>query len=493
MVSTKKLKGKGWITLMNIVTLLEELVNTLLAAEEDFYQNPKDFYTLEKKAKSTTEAFTAGFLANVLNSMNQKIYEDGWRRDRYTVQRNDLRTLISSVGDITFENTYYRGKKDGKYHYLVDEILGLDTHERFTEEAEVIMLTEAMKTSYSEAARVLPSKQEISKTTVMNKVHGIADEIPIQEKEQKKSCKYLFIEADEDHVAEQHGKWTSKEENGSFMSRLAYVYEYKQESPKCKARKELVNTFYFGGVYAGSTGVERFWNNVENFIHGTYEEDALKRIYISGDGAGWIKSGERYLEKALFCVDKFHLMKYINAAANQMLDESELVKSELYRMLYKRDKQEIKEYTERMIKSATNQKPIQDLQTFVLGNWNAVMRTYHNKVITGCSAESHVSHMLSDRLSSRPMGWSQTGADRMSKLRCYEKNYGREKIIDLVQYSRKLKRTGTDNTETVQVSLREIRAEHYVQARSYIDRIQATIPDGTVRKITSIREQIKLI
>ena len=46
------------------------------------------------------------------------------------------------------------------------------------------------------------------------------------------------------------------------------------------------------------------------------------------------------------------------------------------------------------------------------------------------------------------MGWSKTGADRMSKLRCYEKNYGREKIIDLVKYSRqqrKLARTGTDS------------------------------------------------
>ena len=74
---------------MNIVTLLEELVNTLLSAEENFYQNPKDFYTLEKTAKSTTEAFTAGFLTNVLNSMNQKIYEDGWRKDRYSVQGYD--------------------------------------------------------------------------------------------------------------------------------------------------------------------------------------------------------------------------------------------------------------------------------------------------------------------------------------------------------------------------------------------------------------------
>lgn len=412
---------------MNIVTLLEELVNTLLAAEEDFYQNPKDFYTLEKKAKSTTEAFTAGFLANVLSSMNQKIYEDGWRKDRYIVQRNDQRTLISSVGDITFESTYYRNREDGKHHYLVEEILGLEAHERFTEEAEVIMLTEALKTSYSEAVKVLPSKQEISKTTVMNKIHGIAEEIPLAEKEQKKSCKYLFIEADEDHVSEQHGKMVPKEENRSFMSRLAYVYEYKQESTTCKARKELVNTFYFGGVYAGSDGIERFWNNVGDFIHASYEEDELRKVFISGDGAGWIKSGAKYIKKALFCADKFHLMKYINAAANQMLDESSLVKSELYRMLYKRDKQGIKEYTDRMMSSAENQKPIQDLQTFVLGNWSAVMRTYHNKIIFGCSAESHVSHVLSDRLSSRPMGWSQTGADRMSKLRCYEKNYGREK------------------------------------------------------------------
>ena len=414
---------------MNIVTLIEELVNGLIAAEDIFFQNPKDFYSLEKSVKSTTEAFSAAFLGNVLTSMNEKIYEDRWRKTRYTAQRTDKRMLISSVGDITFESTYFRSKADGVHHYLLEEILGLDTRERFTEEAEVVLLTEAMKTSYSEATKVLPSRQEISKTTVMNKVHGIADEIWIPEREEKKVCKYLFIEADEDHVAEQHGRWYPPEDNSSFISKLAYVYEYKQENPKCKARKELVNTFYFGGVYSGTNGTEKFWNKVGEFIHKTY-------------------------------------------------------------------KQGIKEYTDRMMASASNQKPIQDLQTFVLGNWSAVMRTYHSKVITGCSAESHVSHVLSDRLSSRPMGWSKTGADRMSKLRCYEKNYGREKIIDLVKYSRqqrKLARTGTDSVEPIRVSLREIRADHYNQARSYIERIQATIPDGTVRKIAAIREQIRLI
>lgn len=65
----------------------------------------------------------------------------------------------------------------------------------------------------------------------------------------------------------------------------------------------------------------------------------------------------------------------------------------------------------------------------------------HDKVVQGCSAEGHVSHILSDRLSSRPKGWSKTGADRMSKLRCYEKNYGGEKIIELVKIQSREKKT----------------------------------------------------
>ncbi len=36
---------------MNIVTLIEELVNGLIAAEDIFFQNPKDFYSLEKIGK----------------------------------------------------------------------------------------------------------------------------------------------------------------------------------------------------------------------------------------------------------------------------------------------------------------------------------------------------------------------------------------------------------------------------------------------------------
>lgn len=481
---------------MNIVALLEVLVKGLLEAEEKFLANPKDLYSLETAVKTSTDALAAGFLGNILSSVNKQIYDSSWRQGKYTVARNDKRTLISSVGDIVFNCTYYKKCEDGSFHYLLEELMHLGKHERLTEAAETMLLTEALKTSYEEATKVLPSKQKITKTTVMQKVHQIAENIPVEELAEKKKVKTLFIEADEDHVAEQHGRWIPSKENKSFMSRLIYIYEYKQEVNGVKGKKELVNKHYFGGLYEGTAGIERMWTEVNDFIEATYDTDELERVYISGDGAAWIKAGAKYISHALLCADKFHLMKYINSASNQMLDDYEWVKSEIYHLINKRDKEGFDELTSRMLESASKTKYIEDLRTYVLGNWQAVIRTLRNKEVDGCSAESHISHVLSDRLSSRPKGWSKIGADRMSRLRCYEQNNGREKIIDLVKYSREqreLKRTGTDNVPVKSIKIYNIWEEHYDQAKSYIDRIQATIPGFTVKKIAAIRNGLNAL
>lgn len=484
---------------MSIIPLFEVLVNCLIEAEETFLNNPKDFYTLERAVKTSTEAFAAGFLGEVLSSIDQRICSDGWRNGKYNIQRKDTRSIISSVGDVTFDCTYFKRLSDGKYTYLLEEMIGLTKNEKLTEEAEVLLLTEALKTSYQEATRVLPSKQQISKTTVMNKVHQLAEEVPYKEQEEKRTVDYLFVEADEDHIAEQHGDSGNPKENQSFISKLVYIYECKQNVEGSTTRKELVNTYYFSGLYPGKEGNEKLWINVQEYIDKTYDTEQLKRIFISGDGAPWIKSGERYLDKALFCADKFHLMKYINVAAAQMLDEKECVKDELWHLLYSkkhRSKERFEEYTTQMMQSAKNPDKVETLRKFVLGNWAPIRRTLRNKLVNGCSAESHVSHVLSDRMSSRPMGWSQVGADRMSKLRCYERNNGREGIIDLVRYSREqriLKATGTEDVNVKAISLREIHAEHYNQARSYIDRIQAHMPGMTSKKTAAIRRRLYLL
>ena len=481
---------------MAIVSLLETLVKGILEAEESFFNNPKDFYGLETSVKHAAETFSAAFLGEVLSSMNGQIYDNTWRKNRYTAQRTDKRTIISTVGDVTFDCTYYRNREDKSYHYLLEELINLDKHERLTEAAEVAVLTEALKTSYEEATNVLPSKQKISKSTVYEKVHGLAAEMQEEVSSEKKACAYLHIEADEDHVAEQHGRWNKV--NSSFISKLIYLYEMKKDCSDVSNRKELVGAFYFSGVYYGDD-TKKLWNRVRRYIDEHYDTDKLKRVYISGDCASWIKSGTDYIDKSLFCADKYHLMKYVNAAAGQMLDEKELVKEELWHKLYSKQKtakNNFDKYTKEMLASAKKPEPIETLRTYVLGNWAAVRRMLRTKRVNDCSAESHVSHILSDRLSSRPKGWSHEGADRMSKLRCYEKNYGRDKIIDLVKYSREVRkglRTGTDDIPVKALTLREVTAEHYDQSKSYIERIQATIPGLTARKSAAIRTQLRLL
>lgn len=42
----------------------------------------------------------------------------------------------------------------------------------------------------------------------------------------------------------------------------------------------------------------------------------------------------------------------------------------------------------------------------------------------GCSAEGHVSHYLSRRLSSRPLGWSLVGAQSVARVRIFKLNGG---------------------------------------------------------------------
>ncbi|MBQ6024608.1 MAG: ISLre2 family transposase [Lachnospiraceae bacterium] len=481
---------------MAIISLIDTLLKGIFSAEQKFFDNPKDMYSFEASVKASTDAFAAGFLGEILSELDHAIYKCAWRDGRYAVQRKDRRTLISSVGDISFDCTYYKGiGEHNGFCHLTEELIGLERNERFTEGAEVALLCEALKTSYAEAAKVLPSKQEITKTTVMNKVHGIAEEIPDSVNPESKAVPYLYIEADEDHVSEQHGRLGDVENNQGFVSKLVYIYEYKKDS-RVAGRKELVGRYYFSGLYPGTEGNSKLWTRVQTFISRNYDDEALKRVFISGDGAAWIKAGTEYVEKSVFCADKYHLMQYLNAAAAQMQEEKESVKGELWHLLYSKGpnvRRRFEGYTEVMMKTAKSPDKVDTFRKYVLGNWAAVRRTLRNDLVDGCSAESHVSHVLSDRLSSRPMGWSQTGADRMSRLRCYERNCSRGDLIKLVRYSReqrKMSATGTEGISVERISLREIMLEHYDQAKSYIERIQAHIPYSTARKIATIRTHL---
>lgn len=69
------------------------------------------------------------------------------------------------------------------------------------------------------------------------------------------------------------------------------------------------------------------------FIESSYDEDALERIYINGDGAEWIRTGAKMHAKAHFVLDRFHMHKYIISATSHLKDSAQDAGREIYRAI----------------------------------------------------------------------------------------------------------------------------------------------------------------
>ena len=79
---------------------------------------------------------------------------------------------------------------------------------------------------------------------------------------------------------------------------------------------------------------------------------------------------------------------------------------------------------------------MEEAKDYILSNWSAAkIRLKHKEGVKGSSTEGHVSHVLSSRMSSRPMGWSVEGATKMAQLRAYYLNGG--DMLELVRYQEK--------------------------------------------------------
>ena len=175
------------------------------------------------------------------------------RPDWYIVRRDET-TLLTSLGSVTYHKTLFKNKFTGEYEYLLDRIMEIEKHARMTEDAEAKLLEEAVQTSYrkgGESASI--SSDVVSKETVMNKIHTL--NFPrVEPQMEKKVVKYLYIDADEDHVSLQYINKKGdikKPRTNTIMPKLIYVYEGITNE---NGRNKLINKKHFGGVYEVSDG-----------------------------------------------------------------------------------------------------------------------------------------------------------------------------------------------------------------------------------------------
>ena len=192
---------------------------------------------------------------------------------------------------------------------------------------------------------------------------------PALKTEEKKELKTLYIDADEDHVALQyleHKGDIRKPRINTVMPRIIYTYEGVDDDEE--GRPRLINPRYFGGVYDGQKSIERLWTEVLDYLNEAYDMEAVDRVYINGDGAAWIRTGEKIIPKARFALDKYHMYKYIIAATSHLEDSSEDARSEIYRVIHRKKKRMAEEVFDRIIEitdKETKRKAVEQAKAYV--------------------------------------------------------------------------------------------------------------------------------
>ena len=201
-------------------------------AGADFFENPADINSLVKAIQTEVLKLGAGIIGELFDEMDQMIRQSGKRKEKWEIVRRDERRLLTSIGEIEFEKTLYKNKRSGERKYLIDDVLEIEKNARMTEDAEAALYAEAVQTSYRRAGESVCLTDQVSKATVKNKLHEL--EFPEDPKgfQEKKKVRYLYIDADEDHVPlqflEKKGdvqRGIKGSKNNTAIAKLVYVYE----------------------------------------------------------------------------------------------------------------------------------------------------------------------------------------------------------------------------------------------------------------------------
>lgn len=362
---------------------------------------------LESVLRTQCDEYIVKMLEEYIALIDQQIRceKEERRNQGLSIHRSkDKRSLLTKFGNLDFERTYYKNRETGDYVYLVDQVLWIDAYERVSLPVAVDMTNHAADLSY-EKSNQHAAKGQASRQTVKNKLRKLedfAEEMPA-----RKEIRTLHVAADEDHVALQNGK--------NVMAPLIMVHEGTEKVSRGRAR--CINKRYFGH-YGIST--ETLWEQVFDWVYRAYEYEKIENIYIHGDGARWIKKGTEILYGSKFVLDRYHLNRAIMRGTGAQPEFREDIREAIGEG--NREKCEVA--LRNLLLNATTEKEkrkASDLRKYVTNNWSGIVIRLREDC-GGCCAEGQVSHVLSDRLSSRPMGWSEKGLEKMVSLRIYRAN-----------------------------------------------------------------------
>lgn len=468
----------------SIQDFIENGIANLEECEKSLMKNPLNWTDQILGIQQILRKFGAAVISELLEECNTILENSIKRRAFWRIKDRTKKHLLTSVGMIGFTHTRFEHKETGKTAYLLDQILGIQPHARISRDLECRLLEEAAQSSYRKAGYTASEQDPVSGQTVMRHVHRLKCIRQTNGQDQeKRRVKQLYVEADEDHIALQfHEKkgdikrFKGHGDNGRII-KLVYVHEGIETEGK---RRSLKHRKYFGGYYTGEEN-KRLWEEVKEYIEETYDTDSLETIYFQSDGGGWMKKGMELLG-ADFVLDEFHLKKYVKRMVRSTGEPER--EAEVNEWIKEGKKKELEEWEKEKaaVLEEKEGKKLENSYGYIKRNWKGVRNRVGKKAgVLGSSTESHVSHVISARMSSRPMGWSKEGAKKLSFLRIYWKNGG--KMEQLLSEERKCEEKREEEKILSAAELIHWEKQTKKHNGKYVDAVQARLNNYRLAKL----------
>lgn len=219
---------------------LENGIPELEKIRIDFIGNPSLFDECVEETKKTVLDFACQFLSGLLEEWNTLLEGSVGRRVSWQIKDRCTKSILTPLGTVRFPHTRFQGRETGETAYLLDRAVGWGAHARMSDGMAAALLEGAAKGSYEEAGKSACMGGDcVGRQTVMRHVHGTEAPCPTGGGG-KKDAEYLYVEADEDHVALQ------------FHEKKGDIKRYKGHADN----GQIVKLVYVHGGYAEGAGEE---------------------------------------------------------------------------------------------------------------------------------------------------------------------------------------------------------------------------------------------
>ena len=362
---------------------------------------------------------SAEIISVIIRHLNESIRNDKEaRKDMGLVikEKDRPRQLLTHLGPIRFERDYYYDKGSGTYTMPLDQILGIEKRERIGGSVKAALVAQATDSSYAKSS-VIVTGGAVSRQTVHDQI--LKMDVPeSQPYEEHKQISQLHVYADEDHA---HMQKPGKEK-GKKNKSVPLVTVTEGTVPRSAGRNRTIHPMHFSDE---GFDTKNLWKKVSGYIARAYDTEYLEKIYIHGDGGRWIKNGLEEYPQSVHVMDGYHFFKGLKAVCRILPQRNTRIV--ILEALKKDDKRKADQFVQELLTEPLAEKERKQIRAFAVylfGEWDAIRRRVLGDVPGSCT-EGQVSHVLSERFSRDPLGWSEEVLGKLVGARIYLKNGGK--------------------------------------------------------------------